>query len=95
MKWQRNFILIHIKSIRIIYYIKFQYQGASIVIALENHLKQNNELVRLQTKLNLARAKLQQAWDACGETDAAVLRAGNEFDSLLNEYQSRLSKVGN
>ena len=48
----------------------------------------------MQTQLNMARAKLQQAWEARGETDVTVLEAGNEFDVLLNEYQRRLRKVG-
>jgi hypothetical protein len=56
--------------------------------------KMQAEMIRLRIKLNLAREKLQKAWDANGVTNAHVLQASDEFDVLLNEYQRLVKKLG-
>ena len=52
------------------------------------------EMILLRIKLNLAREKLQKAWDQYGVTNPQVLQASNEFDALLNEYQHLVKKLG-
>jgi len=40
----------------------------------------------LKSKIAAARIELEQAWEKSGDTDQAVLAAGDKFDRLINEY---------
>lgn len=55
--------------------------------------KKDAYLSYLKIKIEIAREKLNQAWDSQGKTDPAVLTAGEEFDALLNQYQRRANAL--
>jgi len=50
------------------------------------------DLNNLKNKIDSARKKYEQIWNNRGQTDLAVLAAGEEVDLLLNEYRRLTGK---
>jgi hypothetical protein len=53
----------------------------------------SRQIERLKNKIFIARKELEQAWEASGKTDSAVLSAGEKVDMLLNEYSRLINKT--
>ena len=54
-------------------------------------INQREELDYLKSEIAAARRNLEQAWESSGDTNPAVLAAGEIFDRLMNKYE-RLAK---
>ena len=54
--------------------------------------QKQTEITRLKTQIARTQKRLQNLWNAKGQTDAEVLNASIELDLLINEYL-RLSRV--
>lgn len=47
----------------------------------------------LKSEIDAARKALNEAWAKSGNTDEAVLEAGDKFDRLINEYDKLMKET--